>query len=333
MGQEVAFKRGGKQKKSDIASGRLISRIRAAMQMDAPARHRLLLSLRSEAAMGLRSVRGVSGGVSGGVASGELVQAVAEEFEAEVLPSLETRRQLTEMPEAASVSAVGLFADAPVVHVQGASLRLLEPFESPLMSKRDKTTALATLNENEVRGCVKCRLSSTRTQTVFGEGDVEAKIFFIGEGPGETEDQTGRPFVGRAGQLLDKMIGAMGISRADVFIANIVKCRPPNNRVPALDEVETCTPYLNRQLEIIRPKVIVTLGLPAVKYMLGDAKLTMGKTRGRWHEWRGIKLMPTYHPSYVLRAYTEENRKAVWSDLQMVMKEVGMTVGKVKSKS
>jgi uracil-DNA glycosylase family 4 len=167
---------------------------------------------------------------------------------------------------------------------------------------------------------------------VFGEGDVDAKIFFVGEGPGENEDLTGRPFVGRAGQLLDKMIGAMGISRSQVFIANIVKCRPPNNRVPAPDEVETCTPYLTRQLEIIRPKVIVTLGLPAVKYMLGDPKLTMGKTRGTWQSWRGIKLMPTYHPSYVLRAYTEANRMAVWSDLQMVMKEVGMPT-KAKPKS
>jgi DNA polymerase len=116
----------------------------------------------------------------------------------------------------------------------------------------------------------------------------------------------------------------MGLRREQVYIANIVKCRPPNNRVPMPDEVATCTPYLERQLEIIRPRVIVTLGLPSLKYMTGEAKLTMGRSRGHWREWRGIKLMPTYHPAYVLRAYTDENRAAVWSDLQAVMKEVGL---------
>jgi DNA polymerase len=202
------------------------------------------------------------------------------------------------------------------------------PITLPVLSTEAKRTALAEMNAREVSVCKKCRLGSTRTQTVFGEGDIDAKIFFIGEGPGENEDLSGRPFVGRAGQLLDKMIGAMGISREQVFIANIVKCRPPDNRVPAPDEVATCTPYLVRQLEIVRPKVIVTLGLPAVKYMLEDSKLTMGKVRGQWKSWRGIKLMPTYHPSFVLRSYTEENRKAVWSDLQMVMKEVGLAAKK-----
>jgi DNA polymerase len=120
------------------------------------------------------------------------------------------------------------------------------------------------------------------------------------------------------------MIAAMGLGREQVFIANIVKCRPPANRVPAPDEVAACTPYLLRQLEIIRPQVIVTLGLPASKYML-DSKLSMGKLRGQWHQWRGIKLMPTFHPAYLLRSYTEENRAMVWSDLQKVMAEVGLT--------
>ena len=127
-----------------------------------------------------------------------------------------------------------------------------------------------------MRDCKLCRLSQTRTRSVFGEGDVDASIFFIGEGPGENEDLTGRPFVGKAGQLLDKMIGAMGLRREQVFIANIVKCRPPGNRQPAPDEVATCTPYLERQLEIIRPRMIVTLGLPAAKYML-QSNSTMGK--------------------------------------------------------
>jgi DNA polymerase len=203
-------------------------------------------------------------------------------------------------------------------------MSISQPITLPLLPTAQKQTALAELNTREVSVCKKCRLATTRTQTVFGEGDVDAKIFFIGEGPGENEDLQGRPFVGRAGQLLDKMIAAMGLSREKVFIANIVKCRPPDNRVPAPDEVATCTPYLVRQLEIVRPAVIVTLGLPALKYMLDDPKLTMGRSRGQWKLWRGIKLMPTYHPSFVLRAYTEENRQAVWSDLQMVMKEVGI---------
>ena len=197
------------------------------------------------------------------------------------------------------------------------------PGSLPPLSREEKTRLLAELEEKQVRICPKCRLSETRTQTVFGEGDVDAPIFFIGEGPGETEDKTGRPFVGRAGQLLDQMIVAMGLKREQVYIANIVKCRPPQNRAPAPDEVETCTPYLVRQIEIIRPKAIVTLGLPAAKYMLASNS-TMGRLRGQWHEWRGIKLMPTFHPAYLLRSYTVENRQAVWSDLQKVMDEIGL---------
>lgn len=202
------------------------------------------------------------------------------------------------------------------------------PFTSPVLSAEQKKLALAAMDANEVKGCPRCRLCETRTNTVFGEGDPDAKIFFIGEGPGENEDLTGRPFVGRAGQLLDKMIGAMGLKREQVFIANIVKCRPPGNRVPLPDEVATCTPYLERQLEIVRPRVIVTLGLPSAKYMLNNQKLTMGRLRGQWHEWRGIKLMPTFHPSYVLRTYTDEVRAAVWSDLQKVMQELGIVAPK-----
>jgi len=291
------------------------------MLLDPRAKHRLLLSLRSESAMGLRSIRGVAGRLPQmGVAGIEQITETAigqtsSPSVSEAQPLFTTNTDLF----AAGAKPVVKLPTAPVVTI-----------ELPLLSTLEKSAALEAMNRDEVISCRKCRLSSTRTQTVFGEGDVDAKVFFIGEGPGETEDQTGRPFVGRAGQLLEKMIGAMGLSRQQVFIANIVKCRPPDNRVPAPDEVETCTPYLTRQLEIVRPKVIVTLGLPAVKYMLGDPKLTMGRTRGNWQSWRGIKLMPTYHPSYVLRAYTEANRQAVWSDLQLVMKEVGL---KVKPKS
>ncbi len=204
-----------------------------------------------------------------------------------------------------------------------------EPFTSPVLSVEEKRIRLSELDENEVRGCTKCRLCESRTHTVFGEGDADARIFFIGEGPGETEDRTGRPFVGRAGELLDRMIAGMGLTREQVMIANIVKCRPPGNREPAPDEVATCTPYLVRQLEVVRPRVIVTLGRPALQYMLNQ-KISISRMRGQWQTWRGIKLMPTFHPAYILRSYTSEVRAAVWSDLQQVMDEVGLPRAKKK---
>ena len=179
------------------------------------------------------------------------------------------------------------------------------------------------MDEGEVKGCPKCALCQTRTNTVFGEGAADARLMFIGEGPGENEDLSGRPFIGRAGELLTKMIAGMGLTREQVYIVNVVKCRPPNNRVPAPDEVAACTPYLERQIEIVRPEAIVTLGLPASQYML-QVKTPMGKMRGQWHAWRGIRLMPTYHPAYLLRNYTGATRAAVWSDLQMVMKALDL---------
>jgi DNA polymerase len=217
--------------------------------------------------------------------------------------------------------------DPPVTAMRAAGLLPApssdEPFTGPLFSPDDRRIRLQELDEAEVRGCIKCRLCESRTHTVFGEGDAGAQIFFIGEGPGETEDRTGRPFVGRAGELLDRMINAMGLKREQVYIANIVKCRPPGNREPAPDEVATCTPYLVRQLEIIRPRAIVTLGRPALQYMLNQ-KISITRMRGRWQTWRGIKLMPTFHPAYILRSYTAEVRAAVWGDLQQVMEEVGL---------
>ncbi len=196
-------------------------------------------------------------------------------------------------------------------------------FTAPILSTEQKRIRLLEMDEKEVRGCTRCRLCESRTQTVFGEGNADAAIFFIGEGPGETEDRTGRPFVGRAGELLDRMIVAMGLKREQVYIANIVKCRPPGNREPAPDEVAACTGYLERQIEIVRPKVIVTLGRPALQHML-QQKISITKIRGQWQSWRGIKLMPTFHPAYILRQYTPETRAAVWSDLQQVMTELGL---------
>lgn len=194
---------------------------------------------------------------------------------------------------------------------------------APEMDRPGKQAALDALDVGQVRGCTRCRLCQGRTNTVFGEGDPDARIVFVGEGPGQTEDETGRPFVGRAGEKLNEMIRAMGLSREQVYIANIVKCRPPGNREPAPDEVATCTPYLEQQIEIIRPRVIVTLGRPALQFMLGQ-KIAISRMRGQWQSWRGIRLMPTFHPAYILRNYTRETREAVWSDLQQVMSELGM---------
>jgi uracil-DNA glycosylase len=251
----------------------------------------------------------------------------------DALPVKISRRDRTAKPQAsvvreAAIPAVAAKQRTPESMFSPIPLMAppsVEPFTAPALATEEKRKRLKALDENEVKVCTRCRLCETRTQTVFGEGDIDAKIFFIGEGPGENEDLTGRPFVGRAGELLNKMIAGMGIKRENVFIANVVKCRPPNNRVPAPDEVATCTPYLERQLEIVRPRVIVTLGLPATQYML-NTKNSMGKMRGQWHAWRGIKLMPTYHPAYVLRSYTEQVRSTVWGDLKLVMAELGMKI-------
>jgi len=181
---------------------------------------------------------------------------------------------------------------------------------------------------SEVATCTKCGLHTTRTNTVFSRGNPEAKLCFVGEAPGADEDAQGIPFVGRAGQLLDKMIHAMGLDPAkDVYVCNIIKCRPPANRKPEPDEVATCIPYLHEQIAQIDPKVIVALGNTSVAALLG-AKLGITKVRGSWKLYRGkIPVMPTYHPSYLLRPspqQTEAKRQA-WDDLQAVMKELGLS--------
>ena len=301
-------------------------------RMDSGAKNRLKLWLRSEKAFGLPAVAVSVGEVAGEERAAEEVASAAPD-ECAVEDCGEATRAAPPpvapvvMPPAARGGGGAYGAGALFLPASDQPT-----FTAPLLSPDEKRARLLALDDKEVRGCTKCRLCETRTQTVFGEGDSDAKIFFIGEGPGENEDLTGRPFVGRAGEMLNKWIAAMGLKREQVMIANIVKCRPPNNRVPAPDEVATCTPYLQRQLEIVRPKVIVTLGLPSAKYML-QTNSTMGRLRGQWHEWRGIRLMPTFHPAYVLRSYTNEVRAAVWDDLKKVMGEIGMPVPKRTSPS
>ncbi len=206
------------------------------------------------------------------------------------------------------------------------------PPSGPDLSAEDKASALAEMDEQDVRVCTRCGLSQGRTKTVFGEGDPDADLVFVGEGPGHDEDVSGRPFVGRAGQLLTKMIHAMGLDRQDVFICNVVKCRPPSNRNPLPEEVEACWGYLMRQLQTIGPRVIVTLGNPATKKLL-DTTTGITRLRGTWQKLPdhgpglgGIDVMPTFHPSYVLRRYTPEVRGQVWSDLQQVMSRLGLDV-------
>jgi len=173
----------------------------------------------------------------------------------------------------------------------------------------------------KVRNCRRCRLAPTRTQVVFSDGNPKAELMFIGEGPGADEDAQGIPFVGKAGQLLTKMINAMGFQRSEVYIANIVKCRPPGNRIPEKDEAKECLPYLIRQIELVRPKVLVLLGAVPLKYLFDVTGIV--KARGTWLEFTGIKTMPTFHPAFLLREPNQ--KKFVWEDLQQVMKVFGKT--------
>ncbi|MAE61927.1 MAG: uracil-DNA glycosylase [Planctomycetaceae bacterium] len=194
------------------------------------------------------------------------------------------------------------------------------------MTPEQQGIALNQLDTEHVKICTHCHLHESRTNTVFGEGADNADLMFVGEGPGVDEDAKGRPFVGRAGQLLDKQIAAMGLTREQVYIANTVKCRPPGNRVPTPDEADHCRGYLDQQIQIIAPKVIVCLGATAAKYLLNDMKLAITRVRGQWRTYRGIDLMPTFHPAYLLRQYTQDNRRKVWSDLQAVMERLGLPV-------
>jgi len=173
--------------------------------------------------------------------------------------------------------------------------------------------------------CTRCKLGAGRTNLVFGVGNPAAELMFVGEGPGEDEDRQGEPFVGRAGQLLTKMIGAMGYCREDVYIANVVKCRPPGNRNPEPDEIEACEPFLRAQIAAIRPKVVVALGKFAAQTLLRDTS-PISRLRGRWFEYEGVRLMPTFHPAYLLRSPNEKGK--AWEDLQHAMKELGKAMGK-----
>ena len=225
----------------------------------------------------------------------------------------------------ASSSIVEVVSPPAVVH-------LVEGVVAP--PGATKAERLARLDELHAASCPHCTTATAHTRLVFGEGNPDAEVVFVGEAPGETEDRLGRPFVGRAGEKLDEMIGAMGLSRGDVYIANVLKSRPPDNRTPLAHEVERCGPYLLAQLGVIRPKVIVTLGGPATKLLLASelgitrlrgvfASVKLGAAEGSPFE---VPVMPTFHPAYLLRNYTTETRMQVWEDLKKVLGVLGRSV-------
>lgn len=251
----------------------------------------------------------------------ELASALRSRFEADAIFGVRALPlTVSAMPARATVSRAttssGIIATtaAPLVAVISAD------------ELATRTVNLQQIDESEVKPCIKCGLHATRNHTVFGVGSPAARIMFVGEAPGADEDASGEPFVGRAGQLLTDMIQkGMGLRREDVYICNVIKCRPPNNRTPATDELVACKGYLWRQIEIIKPEVIIALGAPAAQTLL-NTREGIGRLRGRWHSFYAsgsadfgepIQLMATFHPAYLLRTPSEKSK--AWEDLKMVM--------------
>jgi DNA polymerase len=222
----------------------------------------------------------------------------------------------------------------PAAQIAKPAPEILAPVQSSTLNPQsaiEKSAAFATLRERAL-ACVKCpHLASSRKNVVFGVGSIEAQLMFVGEAPGADEDKQGEPFVGKAGQLLTKIIQATGLSRADVYIANILKCRPDTpgqsagNRKPTPEEMQTCIPYLHEQIDLIRPKVIVALGATAVEGLLGKT-VGITKLRGHWQTYRDTPLMPTYHPAYLLRNQAMSEKRRVWEDMLAVMEKLEMPV-------
>ena len=235
-------------------------------------------------------------------------------------------RTIAEIPSPSPPRSGGEGRGEVVLRVQGETV----PSGDPL-SPEAKSAAFAELRQRAMV-CVKCpNLASSRKNVVFGVGSIDAQLMFVGEAPGADEDAQGEPFVGKAGQLLTKIIQATGLQRGDVYIANILKCRPDTpgesagNRKPTTEEMQTCIPYLHEQIDLIRPKVLVALGATAVEGLLGK---TMGitKLRGNWQTYRGIPLMPTYHPAYLLRNQAMSEKRRVWEDMLQVMGKLAMPI-------
>jgi DNA polymerase len=244
----------------------------------------------------------------------------------------EVREQRTEPPKSIE-SAVQIEQRSAVA---SAVQRIEEPSPSALTSEA-KAAAFTDLRQRAM-ACVKCpHLASSRKNVVFGVGDIDAQLMFVGEAPGADEDIQGEPFVGKAGQLLTKIIETMGLRRESVYIANILKCRPDTpgqtagNRKPTPEEMQTCIPFLHEQIDLIRPKVLVALGGTAVEGLLGKTAGIM-RLRGQWQTYRGIPLMPTYHPAFVLRNQALSEKRKVWEDMMMVMEKLGMSISEKQRK-
>jgi uracil-DNA glycosylase family 4 len=236
----------------------------------------------------------------------EPLDTTARETSASADSTLQVEQREDMTPRATTPAPTNIFEAA----VSGAESAVADPVQALKLIRED------------IGDCTRCRLHKQgRKQIVFGVGNPTADLMFIGEAPGADEDLQGEPFVGRAGQLLNNMIKAMGLEREQVYIANIIKCRPPGNRTPERDECETCSPFLMRQIAVIKPKVIVALGAVAAKTLLA-INSSMAELRGRWYDFRGTKLAVTYHPAFLLR--DPRQKKEAWKDLQMVMKELGL---------
>ena len=260
------------------------------------------------------------------------VQPEAEQIQAQALSEVQSpvnaAQPSTQPSVQPSVPATSLFPQA----IEDTAIAPRKPFpaappQAEALPPEQHFAALKLIRE-EIGDCTRCKLSQGRNKIVFGDGDPNAKLLFVGEGPGADEDAQGLPFVGRGGQLLNNMIQAMGLKRSEVYIANVVKCRPPQNRTPEPDEAHTCSPFLFKQIDVVRPKVIVALGQTAVTYLTGEKK-SLAAWRGRVHPLRGTKLIVTYHPAFLLRDPTQ--KKHAWADLQIAMRELGLKLPGAKS--
>jgi uracil-DNA glycosylase family 4 len=247
-------------------------------------------------------------------------------FEVQSLPA---QPLVTVQPEAAGVPSPAAETREHPSRIQSTQEDDSIPPRKPIFSPPEQATAVpageraAFLNliREDIGDCTRCALHKGRNKIVFGDGSPNARLMFVGEGPGADEDAQGIPFVGKAGQLLNNMIAAMGLKRDEVYIANVVKCRPPGNRTPEPDEANTCSPFLFRQIDVVRPQVLVALGATAATYLFG-ARQPLAGLRGRVHAFRGAQLIVTYHPAYLLR--DPRQKKEAWADLQIAMRELGL---------
>jgi len=258
----------------------------------------------------------------------EVASAATHEVDAPSSESVAVNAELAASNESSTVPVAqdsAVPADQPKFLGEDPTIKTRKIFSAPreiagAVPVEERAAALQAVRE-DLGDCTRCALHKGRNTIVFGVGNPAARLMFVGEGPGADEDAQGEPFVGRAGQLLNNMIAAMGLKREECYIANVVKCRPPGNRTPEPDEANTCSPFLFRQIDVVRPQVLVALGATAATYLLG-ARQPLAGLRGRVHAYRGMSLIVTYHPAFLLR--DPRQKKEAWADLQIAMKELGL---------